>query len=68
MSLKAFHIFFIIISIVLTVGFGFWGVRDYSNSKNVINFILGISSFVGGGALAIYLVWFFSKMKRISHS
>ncbi len=29
MSLKSFHIVFVSVSILLTVGFGLWAVRNY---------------------------------------
>lgn len=66
MSLKAVHICFILLSIALALGFGFWGIRDYAASGNLVHFFLGIGSLVGGGVLGGYLVWFLSKMKRTS--
>lgn len=65
MSLKAFHIFFILVSVVLALGFGFWGIRDYQASQNLLNLFLGIASLAGGGALIIYLFWFLGKMRKI---
>ena len=65
MSLKAVHICFIFLSIVLALGLGVWGVGDYSTTGNLIPLSLGIGSFVGGVLLAGYLVWFIYKMKRI---
>lgn len=68
MSLKAIHICFILLSLALALGFGFWGVRDYLATENLIHFSLGIGSFVGGILLVGYLVWFVYKMKRIPPS
>ena len=65
MSLKAVHICFILFSVILVWGLGFWGIRDYSTTKNLIHFFLGIGSFVGGALLVGYLVWFVYKMKRV---
>ena len=65
MSLKAVHICFILLSMVLTLGLGFWGVRDHAASKNLMHFFLGVGSFAGGILLAGYFVWFMNKMKRI---
>lgn len=65
MSLKAFHIFFIILSIALAFGFAFWGVRDYSVTGNVLNKVMGFAALLGGLGLSGYLVWFFSKIKKI---
>jgi len=66
MSLKALHVCFIVLSILLALGFGLWGVRDYSATGNSTRLFLGIVSFVGGGMLAVYLVWFLSKMKKVT--
>ena len=65
MSLKAIHICFIVLAILLALGFGVWGIRDYSVSKNLVNLWMGIGSFVGGGVLVGYLFWFIYKMRRI---
>ena len=68
MSLKALHICFILLSIFLAFGFGWWAVRDYSVTQNAVNLWMGIGSFFGGIALAGYLVWFLSKMKRVGEA
>ena len=68
MSLKAVHICFILLSTVLALGCGVWGIRHYSVTKNLIYFSLGIGSFMGGILLVGYLTWFVYKMKRIPPS
>ncbi len=65
MSLKTFHIFFILLSIALAFGFGFWGIRDYSVTGNVLNRGMGLGALAGGIILTAYLAWFFSKMRKI---
>jgi hypothetical protein len=54
-SLRAFHVFFIIASAALAVGFGFWALP--------ISFGLGSASFVFGAFLAGYLFWFATKLR-----
>lgn len=66
MSLRGFHIFFIALSILLTFGFGFWALRDYSASRNLANLLFGAGSLIGGAALIIYLSWFLRKTKKIA--
>jgi hypothetical protein len=66
MSLKAFHIFFIVVSIALAVGFGVWCFRDYSRSGDGVNLALGVASFIGSVSLAWYGVWFLRKLKNES--
>lgn len=58
MSLKAVHIFFILLSIALAAGFGAWAVRNYQTTGSLVNLWLGIASFACGAALVGYLVWF----------
>ena len=67
MSLKAFHVFFVSVSIILTVGFGVWAVQDYQRHDNTMNLGLGIGSFVFAGILVIYGVWFLKKLKNVSY-
>ena len=66
MSLKSVHIAFIVLSVGLALGFGFWGIRDYSNSGSEVNLWLGIGSLIGGGALVFYLFRFIQKMKKVN--
>ena len=68
MSLKALHVCFIILSILLALGFGVWTARDFTSTKNLMNLGMGIASFLGVIALLGYLFWFLSKMKRVGDS
>ena len=68
MSLKALHVCFIILSILLALGFGVWAVRDFVFTKNLMNLGMGAFSFLGGVVLIGYLFWFLSKMKRVGDS
>ena len=54
MSLKAFHIFFIAVSVALAVGFGAWGVNEYLQNRTVAMLLMGLASFVIGGVLVVY--------------
>jgi hypothetical protein len=65
MSLKAFHIVFIIVSTLLALGIGVWCLW--------VNLVVGapiyvagaIASFVLAIGLMMYGVWFYRKMKRL---
>ncbi|GEM_PF-405879 len=59
MSLKAVHICFIVLSIALAAGFGYWALAHPAY------LYLGIISFAGALALALYLFRFTQKMKKI---
>lgn len=64
MSLRSFHIFFIIVAIIMADIFGVWAIRDYRNSHDVLNLGLGIVTLIGGLAMAAYAFWFVRKMDR----
>lgn len=65
MSLKAFHIFFIALSILLSVGLGAWGVQSYLVEGSRGGLALGIVFFLTGAVLVVYGVKFLEKMREI---
>ena len=67
MSLKAFHIVFIVFSMALTVGFGVWATRDFAQSGSWVHLSLGVGSFIGSIMLAFYGVWFLRKLKHVGY-
>lgn len=67
MSLKAFHVFFIVVSILCCLGFGYWAVQDYFVSGNGVSLALGLVAFAGCGVLIRYGVWFLKKLKGVSY-
>jgi uncharacterized membrane protein HdeD (DUF308 family) len=66
MTLKAFHIFFIVLSTLLSFGFGVWALQDHAASQNVLHLTLGIISFVVGCLLMVYLRAFFKKVRHLT--
>ena len=69
MSLKAFHVFFIVVSIVTCLGFSAWTVWDYGLSHRLPHLALGLASGIGGLLLTYYLVKVRSQFKHLgSHS
>ena len=67
MSLKAFHIFFIVMSTALCVGVGVWATHDFTRSGSSAQLALGVGSFIGSGVLVCYGVWFLRKLKDESY-
>ena len=67
MSLKTFHIFFIVASILLSVALGVWAVDDFGRSASLVHLALGLGSFMGSGVLAWYGVWFLRKLKNVGY-
>ncbi len=67
MSLKAFHIVFIVLSTALAVAFGVWAVDDFGRSGSRAHLALGVGAFVASGVLVWYGVWFLRKLKGVSY-
>ena len=67
MSLKAFHLVFIILSIFFTLMFGIWAVVNHGSSGKTAELVLGILSLVGTVGLSVYLRYFLKKLKHVSY-
>ena len=67
MSLKAFHVVFIIASILLAFGFGAWSYVDYKDQGKTMDLIYAIGSTLAGIALVIYFRIVLRKLKNISY-
>jgi hypothetical protein len=64
-SLKGFHIVFIIFSTLLALGIGAWCVWVDLVEGAPIYLAGAVCSFVVAVALVVYGVWFYRKMKRL---
>lgn len=62
MSLRSFHVFFMVLSILLAAGFGYWGIMI---SRDSLDRWLGIGSLISGAFLIVYLAWFLRKIKKL---
>ena len=65
MSLKGFHIIFIIFSTLLALALGVWCVWVNLVEGAPVFLAGAIASFASAIALVIYGVWFYRKMKRL---
>lgn len=63
-SLKAFHIFFIVASIALSDFFAYWQIRSAVVTRSALDWFQAILSLGISFTLVIYLVWFIRKMKK----
>ena len=66
MSLKAFHLFFVLICTVLSAGMGIWAARQYADSGAWGYLAMAVLSFTGGIVLVIYCFWFLRKLRNVS--
>lgn len=67
MSLKAFHIVFILVSAMLCIGLGAWSISRFRQTQSN-EFIWGVvCSFVGLVCLLIYGKWFLHKLRGVSY-
>jgi hypothetical protein len=65
MSLKAFHIVFIVFSTLLALALGAWCIWVDLVEGAPISLSGAIASFIVAIALIVYGVWFYRKMKRL---
>jgi hypothetical protein len=65
MSLKGFHIVFIVFSTLLALGLGAWCIWVDLVEGAPVYLTGAIASFIVAAALIVYGVWFYRKMKRL---
>ena len=66
MSLKAFHIFFITLAILMVLGCGAHALWTFSQAGGASWLAVGILAIGFAGVLIAYEVWFVRKAKRIT--
>jgi len=67
MSLKAFHVFFVALSVLCALGFGAWSIADYLRTGSSGVLTLGVLGFAAAAALVWYGFWFLRKLKNVSY-
>jgi len=67
MSLKAFHIVFVTLSILLAFGFGAWCFNQYGDSHRTADLLYGLGSVAAGVGLTFYGKYVLRKLKNISY-
>lgn len=66
MSLKAFHIVFITLSTLMTLGFAVWAVQQSLHGAGGIYWAMAVSGILGALGLPVYGVWFLKKTREVS--
>lgn len=67
MSLKAFHVVFVLASIVLSIWVGVWAAGTAADVGGIGWWLLAAGGFAAAVALAVYGVWFLRKTKDVSY-
>lgn len=65
MSLKAFHIFFVALSIVMFLGVGAWGTNEYLSAGSTLGAALAASCFILGAGLIVYGFRVYRKLAEL---
>lgn len=65
MSLKAFHILFIAVSILLGMFVGGWGVRQYLTNDSLGSLAVGLLFFASAFLLLAYGIKFINKVEEL---
>jgi LPXTG-motif cell wall-anchored protein len=64
LSLRSFHLVFLLIVMVSADVFGVWCILDYQDTGNLWMLLLGLVSLVGGLGLIVYSFWLVRKLDR----
>ncbi len=67
MSLKAFHIVFVTVSVLMAFGVAAWELQTFQVSGRTIDLALGAGFAVAGVTLLVYGRYFLKKLKNISY-
>lgn len=67
MSLKAFHIFFISLSVALAIGFAVWLFQTYIRTSNAWMLVASLASLLAGASLVFYGARILKKLKHVSY-
>ena len=65
LSLRSFHVVFIVISILLSVGVAGWGTQQFLQRSSDQGLAMAVIFFVSGALLSVYAVRYFGKLRRL---
>lgn len=65
MSLRVFHIVFIIVTTALSLWVALWGVREYSQEQNTTGLALAVIFFAAAAGLIYYGKKVYRKLKEL---
>jgi predicted membrane protein len=65
MSLKAFHIVFVIVTTILSLFVALWGIREFAQQRSTGALVLGLVFVATAVALMVYGKRVYAKFKEI---
>lgn len=65
MSLRAFHIIFVIVTVALSLWVAVWGVQEYRQERSTMGLALALIFFTSAVGLVIYGQKVYRKLKEI---
>lgn len=65
MSLRIFHIIFVILTVALSLFVAAWGLREYSATRSTSGLAMGVVFLACAGALAFYGVRVWRKLRDL---
>jgi hypothetical protein len=65
MSLRSFHIVFIIVTVVLSLYVSMWGIREFAMEKSTLGLVLSVIFLINAGALILYGKKTFGKLRDL---
>lgn len=65
MSLRAFHIIFVIVTTALSLWVALWGVREYTQEQSTMGLTLAVIFFATAALLIYYGKKVYRKLKEI---
>lgn len=65
MSLRVFHVIFIVVSVVLSVFIALWGIRQYAADGGTGGLALGVVFLIAAAAMIVYGKKTFRKLKEL---
>jgi len=66
MSLRAFHLFFIAVSVVLAAFVAAWAAGQYQQGHQIIYVITAVIAFIASAGLVVYAAMFQRKTKHLT--
>ncbi|GEM_PF-106204 len=66
-SLKAFHVVFVSLTMLLCGGFGVWAIGQYRTAGDAAHLAAAVSSFGAIPVLLIYGRWFLRKLRHVGY-